>query len=101
MKQGRVKRMKRKYRKVQIMHAVELISGKKKGYATQTDVAKYLGIEPSSHLLSMLKELWIEDKIEMDYQLNTRGNKVYQWFTDNSADRDDNNDEDDNNDIYF
>ena len=81
MKQGRKRRMKRDDRKVQITHAVEHFTGTKKGYATQTDVAKYLGMSPSSHLLSMLKELWIEDEIEMNYSTNSRGNKVYQWYS--------------------
>jgi len=75
---GRSKRKKRVDRAWDIENAVAELT-RRKGYATQTDVARRLGLSPSSHLLGIMKELALHDRIECEFVYNSKGNPVYKF----------------------
>ena len=54
--------------------------GKKRGKRTCTDIAKRLGLSPSTYLMNILYSLWDEHKIEGEEFKNSKGNRVIIWY---------------------
>lgn len=49
---------------------------------TMADVARRMGLSPSSYVMGLLDDLWEMGEIEGDTNLNSRRNVVYYWWCD-------------------
>lgn len=82
---GRQVRLRREDRKDQLIKVVRTQT-QNKGYATCTSIAKRIGLCPSTHLMSMLYELWDDHKIDGEWADNSKGNRVVRWTVYNVKD---------------
>lgn len=78
---GKPIRMTRKKRKIEVLYTVGSLTARSKyKRCTMTQVAKRIGLRPSTHLMNILNELWAESKIGGEQDRNTKGNIVYYWW---------------------
>lgn len=64
--------------KEQVMSAVRFPVGACE--PSTKDVARQVGVAVSTYLINILKELYIENKIDMVESVNSRGNVRYNWY---------------------
>lgn len=50
-----------------------------KDFVTMRQVARYIGLVPSSHVLGMLKELYVTGRIDRKNTINSRGAYTHGW----------------------
>lgn len=51
---------------------------------TMRKVARRIGLQPSSHMLSLLEDTAIVGKIDMTHRLNSRGHVTYYYYRRNT-----------------
>lgn len=76
---GTKTRMSRSERMSQVKTVVQEQTDRK-GYATCTSIARRIGLQPSTYLMGILYDLWVELKIDNDCGVNSKGNKVIHWI---------------------
>lgn len=59
-------------RNIDIYNAIVMLTNKKKDYASVTAIANHIGMNPSTHLYNLCKQLAIEDEIDMNFQPSSR-----------------------------
>lgn len=73
-------RKSRNARKDEIVDVVSDIVANKSPHATMRMIANQLGFVPSTHLMDMIKELWIDHRLNMLPKVDVKGCVFYAWY---------------------